>query len=690
MTSKRPLSIIPQPKGVEWREGAFALNAETWILLLPSAGEQERLAARALQDEILEATGLRLSVLRMARPARKDNIILLASDHQGAEAFLGERISAQEALRAHGEQAHFLDVSPERVVLGGEGALSVHYAVQTLRQIARIECNLWPSRQILDWPSLPYRGLMLDVSRGKVPTLETLRFLVDQLSLYKINVLQLYTEHTFVFPHHPRIGLSCGSLDGDDILELDAYARKHQVELMPNLQSFGHCAHTLNLPEYKHLAESAARWSLCPLDEATHALLGDLYADLLPAFGSKTFNVGCDETWDLGTGRSAEAVAKMGAGRVYLQHILRLRALAKRHGCSIQIWGDILLHHPELVSELPDDVTLLDWHYGASEDYPSVRTFAQSGRTFWVCPGTSSWNTLFPRIENANGNIRTLARLGMEHGARGLLNTDWGDHGHYQPIGQCWYGYIYGAEQAWTGGTTSDEDFDLRFGPLFFGAGGNQVVATMRKLAKLNTRPGMTRRNAANSIYALLDEPLVGEMIEHIPRETLEEVVRVCAEAERTLLGAISGSRDRVSIEEMVYSARMMAYAARKVLASQEIRADLDALSQGRDEAAPCLRRHIGVLRTLEVELLELAGVFRDVWLRRARHAEIGIALGHLGRLRERFVAAQAWLQERLSRVQAGEIPSYDLSGYGEDARGYEILGQGFWRRMREAGVSLP
>ena len=701
--AKRSLCIIPQPKQVTWGQDRFLVDAQTWILLLPDAGDQEHFAARSLQKEILQATGLLLPIIKTAHPARTENIVLLVSDRQAAQTYLGDLVTWVEALNTHGGQAHFVDVTPERVVAGGQGAAALHYAVQTLRQIARTEHNLWPALHILDWPSFPYRGLMLDVSRGKVPTLETLKLLVDQLSLYKANVLQLYTEHTFVFPHHPRIGEDCGSLSGDDILELDDYARRHHVELMPNLNSFGHCAHILNLPEYQHLAESAARWSLCPTDEATYTFLADLYADLLPAFTSKTFNVGCDETWDLGKGRSADAVAQSGTGRVYLQHILRLHELAQAHGRRIQIWGDILLHYPELVSELPEDVTLLDWHYGASDDYPSVRTIAQSGRDFWVCPGTSSWNTLFPRIENANGNIRTLARLGAEHGASGLLNTDWGDHGHYQPIGQCWYGYVYGAEQAWTGGATEDGDFDTRFATLFFGVSGVQVVATMRELASLDTLPGMSRRNASGSIYALLDEPLVGVMIDTIPSMTLEEIIRVSIDAERTLRGAIFDSRDPLSLEEMITSARMMAYAARKTLASQRTRADLATLSQGegapsQGEGAPSqgkgapvavVRQAIETFRALDAELVQLTRVFRQDWLRRARHAEMSITLGHFSRLRERFAAAQSWLQERLAQIETDEAPSYDLSHYAEEASQYQILGQAFWRHMREAGVSL-
>ncbi|NLV73403.1 MAG: family 20 glycosylhydrolase [Chloroflexi bacterium] len=257
------------------------------------------------------------------------------------------------------------------------------------------------------------------------------------MALFKMNVLQFYTEHTFHFARHPRIGQDCGSLTPQDILELDAYCRDRHLELMPNLQSFGHCEHILNLPEYRPLAESAALWSLSLADEGSYQLLDELYGDMLPSFTSRTLNIGCDETYDLGKGRSAAVVEAQGLGRVYLGHILRLRELAAHYGFQIQLWGDILLHHPQLVSEVPDDVTLLDWHYEAADDYPSTKLFGEHQRRFWVCPDTSSWNTLFPRIENSNGNIKTLARVGIEHGAGGMLNTDWDDGGHYQPLGQC-------------------------------------------------------------------------------------------------------------------------------------------------------------------------------------------------------------------------------------------------------------
>ncbi len=666
--------ILPVPQQMREGEGAFRLTPETQIVLLPDAGESEWISARSLQAEIRAATGLAPAIVKPGRLHRSEGIVLLCGNLAAGAAYLGEPLPT-EGIHGRGDQAYFVEITPQRVQAGGAGPVTVHHAAQTLRQLARQSGPVWPACRIQDWPVFAYRGLMLDVSRGKVPTLETLKQIVNHLAFFKMNVLQLYTEHTFAFPSHPRISLGSDPLTTEDILALDSYARAQHVELMPNLNSFGHCGHLLSLPEYAHLSETSVPWTLTPVDEGTYALLGDLYDDLLPALSSRILNAGCDETWDLGKGRSAELAAKIGVGRVYLQHLLRLYEMARERGYRIQFWGDILLHHPELVPELPEDVILLDWHYEAAEEYPSVQVFAKSGRPFWVCPGTSSWNTLFPRIENANENIRQLAQAGAQGGAEGLLNTDWGDHGHYQPLGLSWYGYAYGGAQAWSGGQTDDETFDARLGPLWFGASGAQVVHTIRALGRLNTLPGMPRPNASNSIYMLLDEPLAGALTDEIPAETLGEILAGCAEAEEALRTALPLSQEPLSLEEMLYSARMLAYAARKAQVSKAIRA---ALANPAPELPAVTRRAREELRTLELELLSLQAEFVRLWRARARDSEIEISLGHLAGLRQRYTLAQQWLAEHEDDPMVA-----DLAAYMEWAGPYEILGQRFWRLMQ-------
>ncbi|MCK4314787.1 MAG: beta-N-acetylhexosaminidase, partial [Anaerolineae bacterium] len=389
--------LLPQPKDLSSLDGSFSLNTDTLIIIPAQAGENTFFAARQLQDEVCRAASLTLPIVKAFAPPRSKNVILLACGPEQAAAFGLEpvAISAPEAVTA---QSYALTITPARITLYANTSTGLFYAVQTLRQLIRLHiCNpslschpssqaqTLPALTIQDRPTLPYRGLMLDVSRRKVPTLTTLKQLAEELSHYKLNVLQLYTEHTFQFTRHPKIGASCGSLSSQDILELDSFCRARHVELMPNLQSFGHARNTLLIPEYQHLAETELFWTLSPAFEETYTLLDELYADMLPAFTSTTFNVDCDETYDLGQGASKALADEIGVGRVYLGHILRIRELATHYGCRIQIWCDIMLNHPELIVELPDDVTLLAWGYDPADEYPAVKIFAEAGRRFWVC-----------------------------------------------------------------------------------------------------------------------------------------------------------------------------------------------------------------------------------------------------------------------------------------------------------------
>ncbi len=218
-----------------------------------------------------------------------------------------------------------------------------------------------PALRISDWPDFPNRGVMLDISRDRVPTMQTLLELVDLLASWKINQLQLYTEHTFAYRNHPEVWADASPMTGEEILALDAYCRERFIELVPNQNSFGHMTRWLTHDRYRPLAEAPdgcdTRWghydypfSLCPIDPGSIELVRSIFDELLPHFTSRQFNVGCDETIDLGQVRSKEAVEKLGAGRVYLDFLLKIYREVRARGRTMQFWGDIIMEHPELVS----------------------------------------------------------------------------------------------------------------------------------------------------------------------------------------------------------------------------------------------------------------------------------------------------------------------------------------------------
>ena len=86
-------------------------------------------------------------------------------------------------------------------------------AMATMRQLMRQYGRRLPCLKIRDWPDFARRGVMLDISRGRVPKLETLLKLAGRLADFKINELQLYTEHTFAYRKIPIRLAKLGRVD---------------------------------------------------------------------------------------------------------------------------------------------------------------------------------------------------------------------------------------------------------------------------------------------------------------------------------------------------------------------------------------------------------------------------------------------------------------------------------------------
>jgi hexosaminidase len=368
-------------------------------------------------------------------------------------------------------QGYRLAITPEDITLIGYDPAGLFYGRQTLHQLERQFPGGLPCLEIEDWPDFLVRGVLLDISRDKVPTMETLFSLVDLLAGWKINQLQLYMEHTFAYRGHEEVWKDASPMTGEEIRTLDEYCRARFVELVPNQNGFGHMERWLRHPKYRELAEAAEgadtpwgyRWdgpfSLCPTDARSLEFLGGLYDQLLPNFSSRLFNVGCDETFDIGQGRSAERAREIGKTRVYIEFLHHVNKLVRDRGQTMMFWGDIIVEHPELIGELPRDAVALEWGYEADHPFEKHgRHFARAGVPYYVCPGTSSWLSIAGRTDNMLANIRAAAESGLANGAVGLLNTDWGDHGHLQYLPVSYAGFAVGAGVSWCLETNSDLD----------------------------------------------------------------------------------------------------------------------------------------------------------------------------------------------------------------------------------------
>ncbi|MCG3147946.1 MAG: hypothetical protein PCFJNLEI_01387 [Verrucomicrobiae bacterium] len=367
-------------------------------------------------------------------------------------------------------QGYRLTITPAGTQLEAADPAGEFYGRMTLRQLQRLCPTTLPCGVIEDWPDIPLRGVMLDISRDKVPTMATLFGLVDMLAEWKVNHLQLYMEHTFAYRNHREVWAAASPLTADEVRQLDAYCRERFIELSPNQNSFGHFERWLRHPRYRPLAEcpagftaSTGEWrdvptTLDPTNPATLELLAELYAELLPNFTSRRLHIGGDETWELGKGYSQTTVERHGLATVYLDYLAKLKSLAGAQGCTVQYWGDMVWSRfPDQLGRLDREMMHVDWgYYRAYPFCEHAEKLAAHRIPFWLAPGTGVWGTLVGCNEAALGSNRSAATAARDCGAQGLLNTDWGDGGHWQHLPVSFIGLAAGAALAWHEAGNSD------------------------------------------------------------------------------------------------------------------------------------------------------------------------------------------------------------------------------------------
>lgn len=578
--------LLPPTRRLERRAGEFALAPAGAIVTTGEPDVLEPLALH-LHDELTRAGHHGWSLVNDGRAtppaepqpespgARMGPILQLILEHHCGLPPQGYRLEvATDGLRL---------TAPDRAGLG--------HALMTLRQLLRQCPAALPACVITDWPDYAVRGVLLDVSRDKVPTLATLCALVDRLAEWKFNQVQLYTEHTFAYRNHRDVWAHADPLTAEDVRCLDLFCRERGVELVPNQNSFGHLARWLKLPRYSALAECpdgyVTPWgerrteplSLDPTNPVGLALLRELFDELLPNFSSRFFNVGCDETWDLGQGRSAAACAARGKGRVYLEFLLKIREEVLRRGHTMQFWGDIILQHPELVAELPRDLIALDWGYEAMHPFErEAATFAAAGLPFWVCPGTSSWNSLAGRTTNMLGNIRAAAEAGLKHGAEGLLVTDWGDNGHWQPLPVSYAGFAAASAFAWNTAGAAELPLAALLDRHAFEDAADVMGQLALDLGDLHRTTGVEPANASVLFHLLHKRDLSPWLAKLLPgalEKTAQRLDEIVAPLARAQLRCADAALVR---DEFALVARMIRHGLRRAATGQEAFDELRAI----------------------------------------------------------------------------------------------------------------
>ena len=253
----------------------------------------------------------------------------------------------------------------------------------------------------------PFRGFMIDAPRG-VETIDYYFRLIDFCQEEGMNsiIFRLTDDQgsAYLFTSHPELNMCEGAFSAKELRTIVDYAQNHGIEMVPEIESFGHSRYIIQTERYKLLNDGPVDEdfnALCPVNDSTLSLIKDLYTEVASIFPSQYFHIGCDEV-NWGSGElSKKALEKKNKTQIWAEYVNKLNGYLKTIGKKTIIWGDVPLYNEiEVLDLLDKDLVIMDWNYWETDKEKITRvaqTVINKGFMLIGCPAVN-WCAWGPRV----------------------------------------------------------------------------------------------------------------------------------------------------------------------------------------------------------------------------------------------------------------------------------------------------
>ncbi|MFH0733253.1 MAG: family 20 glycosylhydrolase [bacterium] len=536
------------------------------------------------------------------------------------------------------KESYTLFISESGISIKSPSYRGIYYGVVSLIQIIERTNNNLPYCKIVDYPDMKIRGVSDDISRGQVSTLDNFKKIIKFMARYKMNTYMPYMEDVVELKCYPSMGLERGALTYDEIKELHKFAEKHFVDIIPIFQTLGHYENILAQKEFIKYAEFPGAASLDVSNPDTYVFLENMLKEIFELFPSEYFHMGADESYDVGLGNSKGLVEKSNLAKVHLEHYKKVYAICKKYNKKVLMYGDILLNHPEILDELPKDITIVDWHYRPDANYPSTEKFNTAGFNYIVSPSVWNFLTPFPTNFNAIPNIEYIIKAGIENNSIGMINSNWGDYGAETIKELVLYGYAYSAFCSWNINASDIDNFSKNYFADFFNAPNTQIDEVYQIFSgQLNQmlwhdvfrHPALPLRNtvwwesSANRVtknrWMLSSLPIIEEKINN--------AVKI-----------VKRNNDHLDI--LNFMAAFNDWFVLKIQTQQLINDIIDEKSSETDLCLKLIDRNINAIKKVEAE-------YKNIWLKYYKRDNLNMIEDKFNRLLSYFNETKADLQNK-------------------------------------------
>ena len=284
-------------------------------------------------------------------------------------------------------------------------------------------------------------GTMIDCSRNAVMNVKTLKKWIDLTADLGYNTLCLYMEDTYEVADEPYFGYLRGRYSKEELKEIDEYAKKRGMEIIPCIQTLAHLNQMFRWPKYRSYNDTD---DILLIDnEDVYTLIDRCFQTLAECFSTKTINIGMDEAFMMGRGRYFNLHGNTDRAELFLKHLNRVAKIGEKYGFTMLMWSDMFFNLldektdnlAEVQAKIPNSVKLVYWDYYSTEKKNYDEKITKNQRLCkdaWFAGGLWSWTGFAPHNVYSIETTKAAFESCMEHGVSSVFLTLWGDNG-----GEC-------------------------------------------------------------------------------------------------------------------------------------------------------------------------------------------------------------------------------------------------------------
>ena len=546
------------------------------------------------------------------------------------------------------EQAYLLNAEKDELGIIAQSAKGLYYGMLALFELVK---NQSQAVELFDFPSFSQRGFLQDLSRGQALNPSGFERLIKALALFRYNWLTFNLEHNFGYESHPEIPEGDDQLSKSEAKALFELCQEYFIEPVPMQQSLGHLRGILTKPKYKNLAfDENLLWSLNPEKEQIYSLLNELYQEQAEVFPGNYFLVGLDEPFDMKKRASKSSDFEKSFPKIYLNHLLKLHKIVSKLGRKMMLWGDMILAHPELIPEIPEDIMIINWQYGTSQleneefYFKKTQPIAKHHQQFYIATTTWSYARLFPELKTMEANNRNFLKVGEKLSAQGALLTNWGDLGHIQLLGYIAPAIGFFGLNSWKNRGISLEEFCQKFSKFFCNDETGQIGQFYLLLNQINEILSPGKLLGGSALFLLLDELYSHQ---YLPKQDLEnlseellKLIKSCSEI-TTGLSAIKNSDWVLDLKPIIFALGILFI---KLLLKKKTPLILKQ-ANSKDELSQ-------MFQYLEFYSKQFAQSFKERWLTQAHPKGLEKILSRLAKTQQGY-------KKRLEQIQKNKIENW-------------------------------